>query len=158
MRHIITVLLTAVFFICINSTANGAMTHNKEVTLKEPLVKEDLTKRTKAVKKSKVQKLSKKSAAKEKVVIDMDAKPVRKIASNKKVVLDMDTKTKKKSKLTAASKKSLKKKYWSVQCRQGFIKDSYVYCARGIASVAPAKKHSMKKVAMKKAKATSIRK
>lgn len=134
MRHIITLLLTAVFFICMNSTANAATTQNKEVSLKKPLIEEDLTKSTRAVKKAKAKKLSKKAVA------------------PKKVVLDMDKKSKKNAKGKVLAKKSLKKKYWSVECKQGFIKDSYVYCARSTASVAQPKKVVPKKMAMKRAK------
>lgn len=135
MRHIITVLLTAVFFICMHSMANAATTHNKEVSLKKPLIKEDLTKSTRVVKASKAKKISKRSIAS---------------TAPKKVVLNLDKATKKKSKRIA--KKSPTKKYWSVECKQGFIKDSYVYCARSIASANPSKKINSKKVAMKRSK------
>jgi hypothetical protein len=136
MRHIITVLLTTVFFICMNSMANAATTQNKEVSLKKPLIKEDLTKSTRIAKKAKAKKMSKKSLVSKKVVLDMDKKPKKKI----------------KGKVIAKKNVNKNKKYWSVECKQGFIKDSYVYCARSIASVNPSKKINSKKVAMKKSK------
>lgn len=143
MRHITTIFLAAVFVLSMVNAAHGATTQNKEMSLKKPLVKEDLTKSTKAVKKVKSKKISKKAVAPKRVVLDMDKK------SNKKAI-----------KGKAIAKKSQNKKYWSVECKQGFIKDSYVYCARTTASnrspasVHSAKKSQHKKMAMKKAKQT----
>lgn len=141
------VLAAAILFV--SSYVQATTQSPKELTLKKPLVKEDLTQGTRAVKKAKAPKISQKAKVKK-----------RAPASDMQIIVKHNDKkaTKKLKKGKAlADKKSNNKKYWSVECRQGFIKDSYVYCARKTASVPVSKKPVMKKLMAKKAKA-SVRK
>jgi len=150
MSQSISLLVAVVFFMfTAMATAQPANLNQKNVGLKSTLVKEDLTQSTRVVKKSKAQKLSKKSVLKKR-------KP--KANDEMQIIVKHDPrkagkKLLKKSKAprTLASKKAGNKKYWSVECRQGFIKDSYVYCARKTASAPVSKKPVMKRMMAKKA-------
>lgn len=66
----------------------------------------------------------------------------------KRSIAQLRNKNKKAQKIEKTThRKNTNKKYWAVECHQGFIKDSYVYCARKVASVKNAKKLKSKKIA-----------
>lgn len=145
MRHGIALIITTMLFLWTASVATAATTQNKEVTVKKTMVTEDFTKSTKSVKKSKGKKVAKKTKI-----------PKREVAAIK-------SKVKKSKKSKTVAKTSKNKKYWSVECRQGFIKDSYVYCARKNSPVAkavkkPVIKKSLAKNSVTKRASASIKK
>lgn len=152
MRQPISTLFAVLFFLIASSSAQAVAANGKDLTVKKPLIKEDLTKSTRSIKKVKTPKVSQKQTLKNRAPAAMkEKKNVLAKGDNAKAL-----KKSKKGKVISAKKPS-PKKYWSVECRQGFIKDSYVYCARKPASTPVAKKPVIKKTLAKKTK-TSIRK
>ncbi len=108
--------------------------------------------------KSVAQKSTTKAKSKDRKISSV--KPVKKVTAHKKKpavkatakARGQDTPSftlKKRAK--APQKVAKNNKYWSVQCRQGFIKDSYVYCALTTASV-KTKKRAPAQVAAKSTK------
>jgi hypothetical protein len=137
MRHIIGTIIGLIFLMTASPTAAATLQDNK-ATVKRPLLTEDLTQKTVKKRNPKLKKRISKRAKKSPV-------NQRKMVSHKKTNKKKPIKNRK----VASKEKNKKMKYWSVQCHQGFIKDSYVYCARGKANV-ESKKLSHKNVANKK--------
>ncbi len=150
MNQSISLLVAVIFFMfTAMATAQPANLSQKNVGLKNTLVKEDLTQSTRVVKKSKMQKLSKKSVLKKRKPKSNDEMQI--VAKHGPKNPGKKLLKKNKATRTLASKKTGNKKYWSVECRQGFIKDSYVYCARKTASAPVSKKPVVKRMMARKA-------